>query len=42
MQALFNGYYFDENIAANTKSNPNVIEEHVMPEMSANSSTTNE
>jgi hypothetical protein len=43
VQALFNGYYHDDQIAAAiVNKNPNVIEEHVMAEISANSSTTNE
>ncbi len=43
VQALFNGYYHDEKIAAVNEKNPSaVIEEHVPQGPSANSSTTNE
>jgi hypothetical protein len=44
VQALFNGYYHDDILAANAAKNPNAqIEEHVPAQgPSVNSSTTHE
>lgn len=42
VQALFNGYYHDDNLAALTAKNSGVIEEHVPQGPSMNSSTTHE
>jgi hypothetical protein len=42
VQALFNGYYHDDSLAALQAKNPAVIEEHIPQGPSVNSSTTHE